>query len=304
MTGISPHVAGVEMGGTKCILTLSRGPNDHGDRAVVPTTDPATTLAAIEAQLDRWKDKARFAAIGIAGFGPLQLDPRQPDFGAIIATPKPGWSGINAYARIAERYAVPIALQTDVNGAALAEGRWGGAQGMESHAYITVGTGVGVGLIVGGRPLVGLTHSEMGHIRLNRAQGDHWPGSCPFHGDCVEGLIAGPAIAARLGRPGHTVPDDDPSWALFDHSLTQLLHTLVLTFAPERIAIGGGVVESRAGLFDRLRQKLAASLNGYGAAVRFVGDVDTRLGPPALGAMAGPLGPIALALDVLERGSS
>jgi fructokinase len=189
------------MGGTKCILTLSRGPNDLNDRVVVPTSDPATTLAAIEAQLDRWKDEACFAAIGIAGFGPLQLDPRQPDFGAIIATPKPGWSGINAYARIAARYAVPIALQTDVNGAALAEGRWGGAQGMESHAYITVGTGVGVGLIVGGRPLVGLTHSEMGHIRLNRAQGDAWPGSCPFHGDCVEGLIAGPAIAARLGLP-------------------------------------------------------------------------------------------------------
>ena len=183
------------MGGTKCILTLSRGPDDLRDRAVVPTTDPETTLAAIEAHLDRWENTARFAAIGIAGFGPLQLDRRQPDYGAIIATPKPGWSGTNVYARIAARYAVPIALQTDVNGAALAEGRWGGAQDMESHAYITIGTGVGVGLIVGGRPLVGLTHSEMGHIRLNRAHGDDWPGLCSFHGDCVEGLIAGPAIA-------------------------------------------------------------------------------------------------------------
>jgi fructokinase len=192
-----------------------------------------------------------------------------------------------------------VALQTDVNAAALAEGRWGGARGLADHAYVTIGTGVGVGLIVGGRPAGGVAHGEMGHIRVGRATGDTWPGACPFHGDCVEGLISGPALAARHGRPGTEIPPAHRDWDLFEHTLTGLLHTLVLTLVPARIAIGGGVVAGRAEMFAALRRRLAHSLNGYGAMRDYCADLDQRIGPPGLGDLAGPLGPIALGLDAL-----
>lgn len=297
----SPLVAGVEMGGTKTVLTLARGPGEVLDQLQLPTIEPAATLAAVTGCLDRWTREQNFAAIGIASFGPLQLDRAAADFGAIVATPKPMWSGVNAYPQIRARYDVPIALQTDVNAAALAEGRWGAARGMAHHAYITVGTGVGVGLVVGGVPLVAMTHSEMGHIRVGRVPEDGFAGACPYHGDCVEGLIAGPAIAARMGRPGHEVGIDDPSWRFFEHALAGLLHTLVLTLAPERISIGGGVIANRPALFAGVRRALVASLAGYGGTRRFSEDVDARLGPPGLGDMAGPLGAIAVALDELVR---
>ncbi len=285
-----PLIAGLELGGTKCVALLASGPDDVRERQRVPTTDPATTLAAIEAVLDGWD----FDAIGIASFGPLELNLAAPAYGSITATTKPGWTGTDLLRRLEARYARPTAIQTDVNGAALSEGRWGAAQGMTSHAYITIGTGVGVGTISGGRPVQGLAHGEAGHMRIPRAPGDTYPGWCPFHGDCMEGLISGPALAARFGVKGEDLPDDGPQWDLFVHDLAALLHNLVVGFAPERIAIGGGVMSSREHLFPRVREKLAASIGGYGS---FAGlDMDTLVGAPGLGAMAGPLGAIAVGL--------
>jgi fructokinase len=287
-----PIIAGLELGGTKCVALLASGPDDVRERVTIPTTDPAATLAAIEAALDGWA----FDAIGVASFGPLELDPARRDYGSITATTKPGWTGTDLLRRLEKRYARPIAIQTDVNGAALAEARWGAATGMQSHAYITIGTGVGVGVISGGRPVQGYAHGEAGHMRVPRMAGDNYAGWCRFHGDCVEGLISGPALAERFGVPGDQLPDEGPQWDLFVHDLTGLLHNLIVSVAPERIAIGGGVVTSRPYLFARLREALAKSIGGYGSFEPYAAELETRLGPPGLGAMAGPLGAIAVGL--------
>ena len=290
-----PLIAGLELGGTKCIALLGTGPADVREQRTIATTDPATTLREIEAVLDGWT----FDAIGIASFGPLQLDTGAPDYGAITATTKPGWSGTDLVRRLERRYVRPIGFQTDVNGAALAEARWGAAQGLSTHAYITIGTGVGVGLIAGGRPVQGVAHGEAGHMRVPRAAGDDYAGWCRFHGDCVEGLISGPALAARFGRPGHELPVDGREWDLFVHDLGGLLHNLVTIAAPERIAIGGGVITKRAHLFPRLRARLAESLDGYGSLAGYAGELDERLGPPGLAAMAGPLGALAVGMGAM-----
>lgn len=289
----APLIAGLELGGTKCVALLASGPGDVREKHVVPTLDPETTLSALEAVLAGWD----FDAIGVASFGPLELNPAKPDFGAITATTKPGWTGTHIAQRIAARFPKPLAIQTDVNGAALAEARWGAAQGLSSHAYITIGTGVGVGMVSGGRPVQGFSHGEAGHMRVARMPGDAYPGWCPFHGDCVEGLIAGPALAQRFGCKGEELPADGPEWDLFVHDLGGLLHNLVTALAPERIAIGGGVMSAREQLFVPLRTRLAASIAGYGS---FAGlDMDLLVGPPGLGAMAGPMGAVAMGLEAL-----
>ena len=293
----SPSIAGLELGGTKCVAILGSGPDEVRARETVPTTDPATTLAALEKILDGW----RFDALGIASFGPLDLDPRSPGFGSISATPKPGWSGTDLTRRLAARFGKPLAIQTDVVGAALAEQRWGGAQGLSNHCYITIGTGVGAGLISGNRPVQGVAHGEAGHMCVRRAPGDDFAGVCPFHGDCVEGLISGPALAKRFGRPAHELPDEGVEWDLFVHDLAGLLHNLVVTAAPERIAVGGGVMASRERLFPKLRAALAASIAAYGSLAPYATQLDYRLGPPGLGTMAGPLGALAVGLDVLNK---
>lgn len=293
----SPLIAGLELGGTKCVAILGTGPDDVRAQETVPTTDPATTLAALEAFLDGWQ----FDALGVAAFGPLELDRKSPHFGSISATPKPGWSGVDIVQRLAAHYGKPLAIQTDVVGAALAEQRWGAAKGLASHCYITVGTGVGVGLISGGQPVQGVAHGEAGHMRVPRAPGDDFAGLCPFHGDCVEGLIAGPAIAKRFGRPGHEIAEEGPEWDLFIHDLAGLLHNLVMTAAPERIAIGGGVMAMRAPLFAKLRAALASSIGGYGSLARYAEELDSRLGSPGLGTMAGPLGALATGHQALSE---
>lgn len=289
----APLIAGLELGGTKCVALLASGPGDVRKQHTVPTTDPETTLTAIEALLDGWE----FDAVGIASFGPLELNPAAAAYGSITATTKPGWTGTDLLRRLAARYGKRIAIQTDVNGAALAEARWGAAQGLASHAYITIGTGVGVGMVSGGRPIQGLAHGEAGHMRVPRAAGDGFAGWCPFHGDCVEGLIAGPALAERFGVKGEALPDDGLEWDLFVHDLAGLLHNLVVGYAPERIAIGGGVMSSREHVFPRLRTRLAKSIGGYGSLAGL--DMDALVGAPGLGAMAGPLGAVAMGMEAL-----
>ncbi|WP_292066515.1 ROK family protein [Brevundimonas sp. UBA7664] len=297
----TPLVAGVELGGTKVVCLLASGPGDIREHVRIPTTTPEVTLAGIAAVLERWRSGPGFAALGVASFGPLELDDRSPRFGQIIATPKPGWTGC-ALTALGEGLAVPLAIDTDVNGAALAEGRWGAARGLRSYAYVTVGTGIGVGSIVDGRSVRGLGHSEAGHLRVGRLKGDDWPGVCPYHGDCVEGLASGPAVAARAGRPGDALDPDDPAWTMVVHALGGLLHNLVLTTAPERILIGGGVADGQGWLFPRLRAALVDSLAGYATADRIAADLEAFVQPPGLGALAGPLGAIALAHKALSEG--
>lgn len=292
-----PLIAGVELGGTKTICILGSGPDDVRDEVRVATTTSEETLSAVRAVLERWKGEHGFAAIGMGSFGPLELDPASAEHGCIVSTPKPGWSGADVLG-LAAGLGVPAALDTDVNGAALAEGLWGAARGLDSWTYVTVGTGIGVGSIIGVHPVRGMGHSEAGHLRVPRLDGDTWPGTCPYHGDCAEGLAAGPAIRARTGRAAETLSPDDPAWDGVVHALAGLFHNLILTALPQRILLGGGVGAGQAHLTPRIREALKASLGGYGATAGI--DFERFLQPPGLGDRAGPLGAIAIGLSALE----
>lgn len=290
MTDSSDPIAGVELGGTKCVCVLADRSGTILDQQTVPTTRPGETLAAIEAILAGWWNDGGFSALGIASFGPVDLDPASARFGYITATTKSFWRDTDVGMRLARGFAVPMAFDTDVNGAAMAEHRWGAATGLADFAYVTVGTGVGVGLIVGGRAVRGIGHCEAGHIRVARLAGDDWPGSCPFHGDCVEGLASGTAIAARLGGEA-PAGRDHPVWDTVVEALAQLAHNLVLTTGPRRILIGGGVVNGQPWLINRIEARLRESLADY-----VVLPPAPYVVAPGLGDRAGPLGPIALAL--------
>ena len=187
----------VEIGGTKTDVAVGTSPDDLTDRARIPTSTPEGTLGSVL----RFFSGHAVSAIGVAAFGPLQLDPSQPEFGSVLATPKPAWSGIDVIGPIVSATGLPVGIDTDVNGAALGEGRWGAARGMSNHAYVTVGTGIGVGVVVDGRVLRGEHHPEAGHIAVSRMEGDPYPGGCPYHADCLEGMAAGPAPEARFGPP-------------------------------------------------------------------------------------------------------
>lgn len=289
-------IVGLELGGTKCVATLAEG-RDIVDQRRVPTRDAGATVGDLTAILDEWTSAHAVRAIGVGAFGPIRTDRAAPDFGTFLATPKPGWQGFGLAAHLKARYGLPVGLDSDVNGAALAEGRWGGAVGMANHAYITVGTGVGVGLVIGGRTMAGRAHSEMGHIFVDRAPGDDTPGICPFHGGCVEGLISGPALAARTGKSGEGLDEMDPIWNPFVHVLARLVHTIVLTGVPERVALGGGVLVNRPALVARVDAAVRASLGGYAQA-------PFTIAAPQLGDQAGPMGALAIALDVLEDGEA
>lgn len=288
----APLTAGIELGGTKAIAVLARG-RDIVASASVQTTTPEETLVALRRTIDAWKDTEDFAALGIASFGPIRLDHEAHDYGTILSTPKPGWTGAEIVRTLSSGLNRPCVVDTDVNAAALAEWRWGGGQGQDSLCYLTLGTGVGGGLLIEGRTVHGSLHPEIGHLRLRRAVGDDFPGVCPFHGDCVEGLIAGPAIKARFGAEGREVADDDPRWNFVVHDLAQLIGSLLIVTSPRRILIGGGIGLGRSFLLDRVREKVVGDLACYLPHVSQATVADL-IALPELGANAGPLGAIAL----------
>jgi fructokinase len=301
----SKLLAGVELGGTKCVCILGTGPEDVRAMERLDTGERGETLRQIEGVLDRWRQQyGPPRALGIASFGPVDLLPESRSYGFITSTSKAGWRETDVALRLARRTGVPVGFDTDVNGAALAEGRWGAAVGLTDYAYVTVGTGVGVGSIVRGRPVFGMNHTELGHIRVVRRRGDQFPGVCPYHGDCIEGLASGPAIEARAGKPATELAADDPAWEFVAHGLAQLLHTMVLTTAPQRIFLGGGVMTGQPHLFARIQDELRRSLNGYVEAAQVNEGIAQFIVPPGLGAMAGPLGALALAADAEGRGTT
>ena len=283
--------AGVELGGTKCVATLARSADDVLAREVVPTALPDETLDRLERILLDWKRDHGFEALGLASFGPIDLDRQSQTWGHVLATPKPGWAGANVAQRLSEKLGVPLAFDTDVNGAAMAEMRWGSGRGFDDFAYVTVGTGIGVGLIVNGRPTRGFGHCELGHVRVSQPASEDWPGSCPYHGDCVEGLASGSALQARYGGRIAELASDHPVWDSVTWTLAQLCHVIVCAAAPRRIAMGGGVLEAQPHLRGRIQSKLVESLNGFLELP--AGDYVCE---PQLGKEAGPLGAIALAM--------
>ena len=290
--------AGVELGGTKCICTLANGPDTIVEQQTIATTVPWETLPAILATLQNWRAAYGFAALGVASFGPLELNPDASAYGRILATNKPHWADTDVLGELRSAFALPIGFDTDVNGAALAELRWGAGQGLDDFAYVTVGTGIGVGLIVHGRPTRGIGHSEIGHIRVPRFPGDTLPSACRYHDDCVEGLASGQALAARLnGRPPSVATPDDPVWEPIVHYLAVLAHMLACATGPLRVVMGGGVISGQPHLLDRINQRLSESLAGY----MEIPDPANYVAAPALGTLAGPLGSIALAKEAHRR---
>jgi fructokinase len=292
------RIAGVELGGTKTILVLSEG-KEILERLTIPTTTPGDTLAAVRRQLAIWSESGALQAVGIASFGPLQLDRQATTFGHMLETPKPGWRGADISGGVTEGLACPWRLDTDVNGAALAEYHWGAGEGAATLCYVTVGTGLGGGLLAGGRLLHGAMHPEIGHIRIRRVPGDTFPGVCPMHGDCIEGLVSGPALGARFGRPIQDVRDDDPLWGNVAADLSELAATLLLAVSPQRLLFGGGVISARPFLLPMMRKDALESLSGY---LPFFNaqSAEEVISLPALGQDAGPMGALALALRAID----
>lgn len=289
--------AGVELGGTKCVCILAAGPEDIRDRKVIATTAPWETLPAIRAVLEGWARTHGFSGLGVASFGPIKLNADAEGYGKVGATNKADWEGADLLGPLRAAFPVPIGFDTDVNGAALAEIRWGSGRGLDDFAYVTVGTGVGVGLVVHGRPTRGFSHSEIGHILVPRLAGDDMASVCRFHDDCVEGLASGTALNARLGgRPLAEAGADDPVWEPIVHTLASMVHALACTTGPMRVAMGGGVLSGQPQLLPRINAKLETSLAGY---MQVPGD-GAYVIPPQLGTMAGPLGAIALAMEAVE----
>jgi fructokinase len=285
---------GIEGGGTKFVCAVGTGPGDIRAETRFPTTTPAETIArAVE-----FFRQHRVEALGVACFGPLDPDAASPTYGRILATPKPGWNDIDVAGPLGAALDVPVAFDTDVNGAALAEWRWGAAQGCDPVVYLTVGTGVGGGLFARGGLVHGLLHPEMGHIRIPHDTGrDPFEGACPFHGDCFEGLASGVAMERRWGRRAETLPPDHPAWDLEARYIGLALANCVCTLAPRMIVVGGGVAQQPQ-VLPLVRRYVGETLGGYIRSPHVAERIDHYIVPPALGGRAGVLGAMALAETV------
>ena len=289
-----PLYGGIECGGTKFVCATGREDGDLLARSEFPATTPAETIARA---VDFFRQQPQPPqAIGIGSFGPVDLNRASPKFGYITSTPKDGWRDTDLAGTVHRATGLPVAIDTDVNAAALGEARWGAAQGLDTFLYVTIGTGVGGGGMAHGRLLHGLVHPEMGHIRVPHDLGaDPFPGACPFHGDCLEGLVSGPSLAARWHQRGETLPIAHPAWQLQAQYIALGLVTWICTLSPQRIILGGGVMR-QAHLFPRIRSEVLALLNGYIQAPEILERMDEYVVPPALGADAGVKGAIALAM--------
>jgi fructokinase len=291
----SQYFGGIEAGGTKFNLLVGRSPDDVLEQIRVPTTSPAETLQRAIRFFAPFVSAGKVGSIGVGSFGPCDLSPASSTFGFITSTPKPGWQNTDVVGPLRNALGVEVAFDTDVNAAALGEFTWGATMGLDPSLYLTVGTGIGGGLIVGGRPLHGLHHPEMGHIRIphDRAR-DPFPGSCPFHADCLEGLASGPAIQQRFGTRGEALTDDDPFWQLEAEYIAAAISNYILIASPSRIVLGGGIMQ-REFLLDMVRQAVVRLLAGYVAHSALAGGIDDYIVPPGLGQRSGMLGAIALA---------
>jgi fructokinase len=290
-----PLFGGIEAGGTKFVCAVGSGPHDVRATTRFATTTPEETIGRAIAFFEEQARKEPLAAIGIASFGPVDPNPDSPTFGYITTTPKAGWAHTEFAGPIGRALGVPVGFDTDVNGAAQGEHRWGAAQGLDTFIYLTIGTGVGGGGMANGRPMHGLVHPEMGHVRLPHDwQADPFPGACPYHGDCLEGMANGPAIEQRWGERGENLPPDHPAWALEAHYLALALTNFITVLSPQRIIMGGGVMQQPR-IFPLVRQEVQALLNRYIHAPEILERIDEYIVPPGLGDQAGVLGAIALA---------
>ena len=294
---------GIEAGGTKFVCMLGNGPDQLLKEERFTTSTPCETIdRAIEFFLPYAK-KSEIEAVGIASFGPLDLNLDSPTYGYITTTPKAGWSQVDLYGEIRRNLRVPVAFDTDVNAAAFGEQYWVPEnRGMDPFVYITVGTGIGVGVIVNGSPLHGLMHPEAGHVAIPHDwERDPFPGVCPYHGDCLEGLASGLSMHRRWGKRPETLPDAHPGWELESDYIALALVNLIYVYSPRRIVLGGGVSQHK-GLIEAVRCKVKEFMNGYVQSPMLLNRIQDYILPPALGNRSGGLGAIAMARVLIAGG--
>jgi len=283
---------GVEAGGTKWVCATGTGPDDIQALVTFPTTDPGETIGRAA---DFFASNGTLAAIGLGSFGPIDIKRSSPTWGRITTTPKPGWADTDVVAALTDALDLPLAFDTDVNAAALGEHRWGAGAGLDTFCYITVGTGIGGGVMANGTLLHGLIHPEFGHMRIphDRAA-DPFNGVCPYHGDCFEGLASGDAIRRRWGKRPEELAGDERVWELEADYVALGLMNVICTISPQRIVIGGGVM-NQPSLLPLVRRRVTALAAGYFGAAEIVDRVDDYVVAPALGDRAGVLGAFELA---------
>ncbi len=288
----------LEAGGTKMVLSVGNEQNELTDQIRIPTEEPAKTIPA----MIEWFAAQRIDALGIGTFGPVDLNPASSTYGWITRTPKPGWSFQPLMPPLRDALKVPTLIDTDVNAAALAEWKLGAAKGLGSCMYVTVGTGIGAGLVIEGKLVHGLTHPELGHMLLRQDPADPAPdGFCPYHRGCAEGLAAGPAIEKRWGKKAYELPEDHPAWELEASYLAQLCVNAICAFSPEKIILGGGVMQQKH-LFPLIRRKTLELLNGYVCHPAVEKGIDSYITEPGLDIRSGATGALLLARMALENG--
>jgi len=289
---IAKRLGAIEAGGTKFVCAVGTPDGELLQESRIPTSSPAETMDQV---LEFFRPHAdSLVAIGIGSFGPVEIDRNSPQYGFITSTPKAAWRHFDLLGTVRRAFPVPAGFDTDVNAAALAEARWGATQGLRTSLYVTVGTGIGGGALIDGSPLHGLTHSEMGHIRIpHDVSLDPFPGICPFHTGCLEGLASGPAVEARWHAPASTLAPDHPAWRLEAEYLALACVNWICTLSPQRIVLGGGVM--RPHLFPPLRRRVCELLNGYLDVPQLTQDIDRYIVASPLQGRAGLLGALELA---------
>ncbi len=294
---------GVEFGGTKVVCAVATSPDHILEESTYPTSTPDETIPCIlQFFVDQQIKTGKLAALGIASFGPLDLKPHSPSFGQIISTPKKVWEGIDIIHPFQNAFNIPVYLDTDVNGAALGEWLIGSARGLSTILYMTVGTGIGMGAIISGKFLHGFNHPEYGHIRIpHNLEQDPFTGSCPYHGDCLEGLASGSAMQMRWSLQPEKLPNDHQAWELEAQYLAYAITNLILSFSPERIILGGGIMH-HLGLVEKIKQGTTKLINGYENLTEK--EINQMIVEPLLGNRAGVCGAIGFAMQVYAQSLS
>jgi fructokinase len=285
--------AGIEAGGTKFNCVIGTDPRTILRRTKIATTTPEETLAAVKDWfVQQSLELGAVSALGIACFGPLDLKPSSSKYGYITATPKAHWSNTEIAGYFQRHFGIPVGFDTDVNGSALGEHLHGAAKDIDDFVYVTIGTGVGAGVFINGRPLTGMVHPELGHIRLPKKAADSFDGNCAFHGDCLEGLVSGPAIEARWNCIAALLPQEHPAWDLEAHYLALMCVNIAMSYSPQRIILGGGVMD-QSHLFGVIRAKFAQLMSGY-----MLPDIELEefIVAPGLPGFSGEVGALALAI--------
>jgi fructokinase len=299
---LKQHYGGIEAGGTKFVCVVGTATGTVVEETRFPTAHPDQTIQQANDFFAPYVQRGELAAVGIASFGPVDLNPDSATYGYITSTPKTEWQQVDLCGRIEKALGLPVAFDTDVNAAAFGEHYWTPEnKALDPFMYMTIGTGIGVGALVNGRPIHGLVHPEAGHLAVpHDRQKDPFPGSCPFHGDCLEGLASGPAISKRWGQRAETLPDDHPAWELEAEYVALALVNLMYAYSPQRIVLGGGVPQ-HAGLHAAIRRQVLQYNNGYIQSAMLLDKIDEYIVAPTLGNRSGGLGAIAMAIELVNR---